>query len=1053
MTLGRSDSSLVGRSRCSSSCILFLMSMLTGVSSNLSTFLLHPTAEQLHQRRRRHLQKPINETHRQLKQTRNSAVYASLSDEHEEGLSDEELEFYQYRHLSRYERTYREKLGLDLQLDWDRTYAHDIERSLQQEQKIRHGASYNYFQSVPLSQGYGTHYAHLWVGSPKAQRKSVIVDTGSHYTAFPCKGCENCGEEHHTDAYFDPGLSSTFRALTCNNCQLGAVCKTFKCVITQSYTEGSSWEAYQVQDLLHLGGNDILASVNPSSQSYTIPFMFGCQMSENGLFVTQLADGIMGMSAHDMTITKQLYDNKKIPHKLFSLCFRRELGTSRKGVTAGFMTLGGMDTRMDTSPLIFAKNTATSGWFTVYVKNILIRAGGGQSATSKIEDNQHILKIPLDLNAVNSGKGVIVDSGTTDTYLHKKLSKSFVSVWKQVTKTDYNHNGIALTDDQVRRLPTILVQCQSFDYSADQTLGQPNDVVGYAGSLDSTSSYDLLIAIPASNYMEYSPTTNLYTSRLYFTETHGGVLGANAMQGHNVIFDWENGRVGFAESSCNFADEHSAQNLDKDIDIENAENGMDCSLKPPVISKACIKSLDTTICRQKDASIAKLHGTETWTYLVEHPGSSQGLACSDVALMASTYAGPLPPKVECDGAGLCMEYRPCDMSCSEVDDQSNILKATITQYCPGAFSACDFDCSQTLLSSAVRSDGNCHEVARSSRSCHKDACGGNDPCRVPYLVQGSIGFRGAKRALWSLNTNERFASAVVNTVHRKLTTKKSYFDIGDIKVMLVSRLSDGTDSSVDDVGVKVVFQISLFNPNAKVLAYVEDPVHGNETIDKDLPRGRNLVNQVFRTVKTMLGRPRATITTCIENDLYPLANNAHAVRNILEEEDFVRRLIGELKKSEGGDKNFVDSPLQDMYNNQDFVADSLLLTSWTVRTEVEESYQAPPGIVPPRIRQYAFNWNFMVAFTCTALFVICWTYEKCASGGFGRVMEKYSMLLHRPTDSKVSSTSQAEADEELFDQLFQPIVTTMTYDSEEIDCCSDTDRGEVELRVRSVLKL
>ena len=31
--------------------------------------------------------------------------------------------------------------------------------------------------------------------------------------------------------------------------------------------------------------------------------------------------------------------------------------------------------------------------------------------------------------------------------------------------------------------------------------------------------------------MEYSPALKLYTSRLYFTETRGGVLGANAMQG------------------------------------------------------------------------------------------------------------------------------------------------------------------------------------------------------------------------------------------------------------------------------------------------------------------------------------------------------------------------------------------------------------------------------------------------------------------------------------------------------------------------------------------
>jgi len=39
--------------------------------------------------------------------------------------------------------------------------------------------------TAPLFQGMGTHYADVWVGTPP-QRKSVIVDTGSHYTAFPC---------------------------------------------------------------------------------------------------------------------------------------------------------------------------------------------------------------------------------------------------------------------------------------------------------------------------------------------------------------------------------------------------------------------------------------------------------------------------------------------------------------------------------------------------------------------------------------------------------------------------------------------------------------------------------------------------------------------------------------------------------------------------------------------------------------------------------------------------------------------------------------------------
>lgn len=42
---------------------------------------------------------------------------------------------------------------------------------------------------LPLHAGYGTHYAFMYVGTP-AQRVSVILDTGSHWTAFPCTGCQ-----------------------------------------------------------------------------------------------------------------------------------------------------------------------------------------------------------------------------------------------------------------------------------------------------------------------------------------------------------------------------------------------------------------------------------------------------------------------------------------------------------------------------------------------------------------------------------------------------------------------------------------------------------------------------------------------------------------------------------------------------------------------------------------------------------------------------------------------------------------------------------------------
>jgi hypothetical protein len=93
---------------------------------------------------------------------------------------------------------------------------------------ISNGGIFNNYQAVPLSQGYGTHFANVWVGTPTPQRKTVIVDTGSHYTAFPCTGCVKCGAPHHTDPYFRPENSITFQRLQCNECQDGVACENGK---------------------------------------------------------------------------------------------------------------------------------------------------------------------------------------------------------------------------------------------------------------------------------------------------------------------------------------------------------------------------------------------------------------------------------------------------------------------------------------------------------------------------------------------------------------------------------------------------------------------------------------------------------------------------------------------------------------------------------------------------------------------------------------------------------------------------------------------------------
>ncbi|ETV94581.1 hypothetical protein H310_11849 [Aphanomyces invadans] len=359
---------------------------------------------------------------------------------------------------------------------------------------------------VALGVGIGTHYAEMYLGLPP-QKASVIIDTGSHMTALPCTSCIDCGD--HTDPPYDMTKSTTANYLTCaeysrcNSCESNNQCR-----VSQSYAEGSMWSALMVSELCWVGSlpaADGAADMNVSTMlsKYGVRFPIGCQTRETGLFISQKENGIMGMAQDPNTIVPYLVKSGVLKANMFSLCFAD---------TGGTMVLGGVDTKLHLAPPMFTPLLTTSGWFTVEVLDILI---GNVS-----------LNVPP--SWYNSGRGVIVDSGSTDSYMPSSVGSAFAALYKKMA------HGVAYREDDAVLL-----------HPADQrTLPAIQFVLR-----GMTKGSSVVLSLPPTQYY----TTNAdgtVANNVHFTQSSGGVLGAAAMANFDVIFDMANKRVGFAPARC-----------------------------------------------------------------------------------------------------------------------------------------------------------------------------------------------------------------------------------------------------------------------------------------------------------------------------------------------------------------------------------------------------------------------------------------------------------------------------------------------------------------------
>lgn len=210
-------------------------------------------------------------------------------------------------------------------------------------------ASFQLYGSV-----YDTAYwfVDVYLGYPKGQRQSLILDTGSGVTAAPCSNCaSNCGR--HIDPPLNLLISQSWKSIKCLDSCLFCSKRNYSpngkptyfelstnlnepfkskdsltCSYHVEYVEGSTLTGEFILEkiLLQNRGESYRAlvpgTIEVKKESAFAPFFFGCNFQETLLFYKQEASGIMGMEVFSdygtesfvMSILKFLEKNStKIP--------------------------------------------------------------------------------------------------------------------------------------------------------------------------------------------------------------------------------------------------------------------------------------------------------------------------------------------------------------------------------------------------------------------------------------------------------------------------------------------------------------------------------------------------------------------------------------------------------------------------------------------------------------------------------------------------------------------------------------------------------------------
>ncbi|KAL1298258.1 hypothetical protein HN51_042638 [Arachis hypogaea] len=256
----------------------------------------------------------------------------------------------------------------------------------------------------------GLYFTKLGLGSPPKDYY-VQVDTGSDILWVNCVDCARCPKKSDIGidlTLYDPKESKTSELVPCDHefCSStydGPIpgCKAdIPCPYSITYGDGSATSGYYVQDYLTF--NHVSGNLNTAPQNSSV--FFGCGNVQSGTLGSssdEALDGIIGFGQANSSVLSQLAASGKVK-KIFSHCLDNAKG-------GGIFAIGEVvEPKVKTTPLV-----PRMAHYNVNLKDI--------------EVGSDILQLPTDIFDSGSGKGTVIDSGTTLAYLPSMVYDQLIS--------------------------------------------------------------------------------------------------------------------------------------------------------------------------------------------------------------------------------------------------------------------------------------------------------------------------------------------------------------------------------------------------------------------------------------------------------------------------------------------------------------------------------------------------------------------------------------------------------------------------------------------------